>query len=796
MAERDTVRTSFSTSDNEPYIGQSVSRREDLRLLTGQAQFVEDIQLVGMLDVALVRSQYAHARIADVDVTAARARIGVECVVDGAELIEHLPPLGGMQITAPPGWAERVEHETNLPSQPILAAGVAHYVGEPLAAVVAVDKARAMDAAEAVSVSMEPLEVVRAPVAALADGAILVHESLGTNLIGRMAVSKGAVDAALAQAPHRLSRRIEHHRYAAMPLECRGVVAQYDARTDELTVWSNSQVVFWVRAAIAAALGMPPARVRVIAPDVGGGFGVKGHVYPEDVLVPYLARKLRRPVRWIESRTEHFLGSTHSRDHVHDVEFGFDSEGTLLALRDECYIDSGAYSPIGPGVAYNTTAHLLGPYQVANFAATISVASTHKAPNAPYRGAGRPEAVQVMERVLDVIATTLAVEPAQVRFRNLIQPEQMPYDVGLPYRDGQPIVYDSGDYPKALERALAELGGVDAFRRRQSEARSQGRLLGMGLGCYTEGTGVGPFEGARVEIDASGTLIVSVGACAQGQGHETVFAQVVAQQWKVDLENVVIRGGDTAGVSMGYGTVGSRSAVTASMAIVEASDTVRRKVFAVAGELLEAAVDDLELRDGAVGVVGAPGLQLSLAEIAQAAAPGWQHRRPPGIEAGLEASAYYEPPTVTWSYAANAAIVEVMPDTGEVVIERYVEVHDAGVLLNPALADGQIMGGIAQGLGGALSEAIVYDDSGQLLTGSFVDYAMPRAADIPPVSVIHYETPSPLNALGVKGLGEGGAIAPPVVIANAVGDALRHTEVEFNSLPLRAELIRAAMKAN
>ena len=779
--------------NNHQYIGASLKRREDHRLLTGDGVFVADIRLPGMLEVALVRSQQAHGRIVAVDMAQARRMPGVELLLDGAELVAELAPLAGMQVSAPPGWAQRVEHQVRLPSQPILALGKTHYVGEPLAVVVASDAYRAADAAEKVAVEIQALPFIANAQLGRAPTAILLHDELDSNVLARMSVAKGDVADALARAPHRLQRRISHHRYAAMPIECRGVVADYDRRTDSLTVWSSSQVVHWVRAQLAKSLGMAEAQIRVIAPDVGGGFGVKGHVYPEELLVAYLARRLRRPVRWLEQRQEHLLASTHSRDNVHELEVGFDAQGRILALRDDNLIDSGAYSPIGAGVAYNTTAHMLGPYDIANFAATTAVVCTNKAPNAPYRGAGRPEATQVMERVLDIVAASLGLEPDAVRFRNMIQPEQMPYDVGLPYRDGQPIVYDSGDYPKALRRALDELGGVEAFRVRQREARREGRYLGLGIGCYTEGTGVGPFEGARVELDLSGKLIVSVGACPQGQGHETVFAQVAAQMWRMPIEDVVVKVADTAALAMGYGTVGSRSTVTASMAIDGASVLVKDKVMAIAAELLEASVEDLQLSDGGVCVSGAADVRVSLSDIARAALPGWQHRRPQHVQAGLAASWYYEPPTVTWSYAANAAIIEIDADTGQVMIERYVEVHDAGVLVNPALADGQITGGIVQGIGGAMLEAIVYDEQGQLLSGSLLDYALPRALDVPPITVIHHQSPSPLNPLGVKGLGEGGAIAPPVVIANALADALRGGAQEFNCLPIRADAVRQAV---
>ena len=775
------------------YIGHSVPRREDRRLLLGQGCYVADMILPEMVEVAFARSQNAHATIASIDMTAAAAAEGVVLALSGADLAKDLAPIGGMQVNAPRGWSERVRHRITLPPQRILADDKVRYVGEAYAVVVAGDRYGAEDALELIEATFEPLQPLPDTAAALAEGAALVHRDLGTNAVAELHVEKGNVAAAMAGAPHRIKRRFVHHRYAAMAMECRGVVAEYDRRTDSLTVWSSTQVVHWVRKELAVTLGLPEEKIRVIAPDVGGGFGGKGHVYPEDLIIPYLARRLGRPVKWIEDRHEHILNAAHSRDNIHDAEMGFDADGRILAFRDTFLIDSGAYSPVGAAVAYNTAAHLIGPYQIENFEAAITLVTTNKTPNAPYRGAGRPEAVQVTERMVDLIAAELGIDPADVRRRNMIRADQMPYSVGLPYRDGMPMIYDSGDYPAALERALAEIGGLEAFRARQKAALSQGRYLGLGMGSYTEGTGVGPFEGATVKIDPSGKVIVATGACPQGQGHETIFAQVTADAWKVPIEDVVVQLADTATLTMGYGTIASRSTVASSMAIEQASDKVKERVFAVAAHLLETGEADLELRGGTVGVKGVPDMALTFKEIAAAAAPGWMSRRPEGSEAGLEATSYYEPPTVTWSYAANAAVVEIERDTGRVKIEKYVEVHDAGVLVNPGLADGQVKGGLVQGLGGALLEAMVYDENAQLLTGSFADYLLPSAAETPPIVVIHHESPSPLNPLGVKGLGEGGAIAPPVVIANAVSDALKPFGAEFNSLPIRWEDVLAVL---
>ena len=780
----------MSATSPDGYIGRSVPRREDRRLLLGQGAYVADLVLPGMVHAAFARSQLAHARIASIDLARAASEPGVAFAIGGAELAREMPPIGGMQVTAPKGWAERVEHSIRLPPQNLMASDRVRYVGEAFAVVCADSRYAAEDAIEAIDVEFESLPATVDPEWAK-EGEIL-HPDIGSNAVATLHVEKGDVARAMESAPHRIRRRFRHHRYAAMPLECRGVAAEYDRRTDSLTVWSSTQVVHWVRKELAFALGMAEEKIRVLAPDVGGGFGGKGHVYPEDLIIPFLARRIGRPVRWVEDRHEHILNAAHSRDNIHEAEIGFDDSGRILAFRDRFVVDSGAYSPVGAGVAYNTTAHLLGPYHIENFSGTTEMAVTNKTPNAPYRGAGRPEATQVTERLMDIVADALGLEPAEVRLRNMIGPERMPYNVGLPYRDGVEMIYDSGDYPASLNRALDEIGGVEAFRARQENARADGRWLGLGLGCYTEGTGVGPFEGATVKVDASGKIVVSTGACPIGQGHETVFAQVTADAWKVPIEDVVVLLADTSTLTMGYGSIASRSTVTSSMAIGDASDKVKAKVLAVAAHLLEASEADLELRDGRVAVKGVAEMSVTLREIAAAAAPGWLSRRPEGSEAGLEATSYYEPPTVTWAYASNAAIVEIEPDTGRVRIERYVEVHDAGRLVNPGLADGQVKGGLVQGLGGALYESIEYDEQGQLLTGSFADYLLPTAAETPPIDVVHMETPTPLNPLGVKGLGEGGAIAPPVVIANAVTDALKPFVVEFNTLPIRWQDVRAA----
>ena len=775
------------------FVGKSILRREDQRLLTGSGQFVADLKLPGMLHAVFVRSQVAHGRIRSVDLSGALSSPGVVYAIAGPDLAKVLTPVPDAQLALPKKWTTRVQHKFLNPQQPLLAHDKVRHVGEAIAVIIAESRYLGEDAAELVTVDIESLDAVVDPEAGISEGAAILHEQYSTNLIGDFSVGKGNVDAALNSAPHRLSRRFYHHRYGALPMECRGVVSSYDKRTDSITIWSACQVVHWLRREASTVLGMPEARIRSLALDVGGGFGVKGHVYPEDLLIPYLAREIGRPIKWVEDRHEHFMSACHSRDQVHDVEIGFDDDGRLLAFRDDFFVDCGAWNPIGSGIAYNTAVHLPGPYKFDHFSVRSRIVATNKVPNAPYRGAGRPEATFAMERMMDLIARELKLDPAVVRMRNMIPHSEMPYSLGIPYRDGEPIVYDSGDYPESLRLALEAIGGLDAFRERQRAAHAQGRYLGLGLGCYVEGTGVGPFEGATIRIDPTGKVYLAGGACAQGQGMETIFSQIVADAWKVEPKDVVVSLADTSSISIGFGTIASRSTVTLSGAIHAASEALLKKVLAIAANILECSPDDLELRNGAVGLLGVPGKEITLASIAKAARPGWDNNRPVGMSAGLEETAYFEPPTVTWAYATHAAIVEIDTALGRLEIEKYVIVHDCGTVVNPMLVDGQIHGGFVQGLGGAMLEEFSYDSEGQLLAGSFMDYLCPGASDVPHVDLIHMHFPSPLNPLGVKGVGEGSAIAPPVVIANAVSDAFSERGVEFNSTPVRPEQIVRAM---
>jgi carbon-monoxide dehydrogenase large subunit len=765
------------------FIGRSLKPSKSARFLTGDGTYVGDVRLPNMLHAALLRSTYAHARIRGIDIKEALRIDGVVGVWTGRDIERRISPFPESFEIHPVVWLQGVKPVLRGPRPTALAHGKVHYVGEPVAIVVAADRHWAEDAVDAIAVEYETLPAVVDPEESFKPSSTLVHEGSNNNVVFSFSIEKGNVDQALGAAPYTLRERFRHHRYCAAPLEGRGVVAWVEPKTNILTVWSSTQMPHLVRRQIAAQLSLPEESVRVIAPDIGGGFGPKVFVYPEEILVPFLALQLRRPVKWIEDRTEHFISTAHGRDQLHDVECAFDQEGRILALRDRFLLDNGAYNPMGLTDAYNTAAHLQGPYKIPNLSVSGTCVSTNKVPNAPYRGAGRPEAVFVMERCIDTIAPRLGLDPAEVRRRNFVQPQEMPYHAGILYRDGQPICYDSGNYPETMTRAL-EATDYDELRRRQQELRRRGRYLGIGIGCYVEGTGVGSFEGAKVRIDASGGLVISTGATGHGQGHETVYAQIAADLWGVTPDEVTLVEGDTASIPFGCGTFGSRSTVNVGSAIYGASARLKEKVTQLAAHLLEVSPDDLELGEGKVFIRGFPQRAISFSELARAAVPGWASNLPEGLEPGLEAIFYFVPPTVTWANAAHVAVIEVDIETGEIKLLDYIVAHDAGKLINPLLVNGQIHGGVAQGIGAALYEEIAYDESGQLLSGSFMDYLLPGSIEVPKIKTVHLESPSTLNPLGVKGLGEGGAIAPPAAIANALADALLPFRVPVNEIPL------------
>jgi len=772
------------------YFGASVKRKEDPRFLRGEGRYVDDIKLPGMLHAAFVRSPYAHARITAIRVEAARRLAGVAHVFtfdDLARWMKPLPLFGAI----PPGLAARVSVMMRQIGQLAMCRDEARHVGEIVAMVVASSRAVAEDGCELVEVDYQPLPVLADVVAAAEPGAPVLYPEWGDNLALSFKTGFGDVEAALRRADARVRERLIIPRYVGMPIETRGVVAQWDARDGSLTTWNSTQVVHFVQQGLVAALGLAPHKIRVIAPDVGGGFGTKANGYPEDLLIPAAAIAARRPVKWTEDRREHMMGSAHARAQVHDIEIAARRDGTMLAVRDRIWVDLGAYNSWGIVLPYNTVAHLLGPHRVPNLEVECRGVVTTKTPNAPYRGAGRPETVFAMDRIVDRLARELGMDPAELRRRNYLSASDMPYEIQLPYRDGNPLVYDSGDFRAGLEAAL-EAVDYAALRAEQVRLRERGIYRGIGLSGYVEGTAIGPYEGATVRLDSSGRAVVATGACSQGQGHETSFAQIAADALGIPLDWVTIVGGDTAAIPFGIGTFASRSAVNAGSSIHEASGRVRDKIVAAAAALLEAAPGDIEMADGVVSVRGAPGSVTPIARVIQAAIPTFAK---PGVASlDFEATVYHHQPTVTYTSAVHVAVVEVDPGTGAVRLLRYLVAHDCGRLINPIIVEGQIHGGVAQGIGGGLLEEMVYDEQAQLLTGTFMDYLVPTAMEVPPIETVHLEYPSPRNPLGVKGIGEGGAISPPAAIANAVEDALAPWGVRVTRTPLGPSVVLALLE--
>ncbi len=773
------------------YVGEPVRRNEDARLLTGRALFVDDVQLEGMLHVAFLRSQYAHARLTGVDVSAARRRPGVVAVYTAADLGDYWRP--GPLLVPPPPIPNLVFHaRTQVP----LARDTVRHVGEPIAMVVAESRYLAEDALDDIVVDAEPLRAVVDLEAALAPGAPLVHEQLGSNVAAHVVQRKGDYERARARAHAVVKRRFRYDRGAAAAIENRAVAAQWDPRAEELTVWDTTQAPIPIRNGLAGLLGLLESQVRVVAPFVGGGFGPKIMMfYPEEVLVPWAALRLGRPVKWTEDRQENFFATTQERAQIHDAEIAVTQDGRILGVRDVFLHDTGAYDPYGLTVPINSQCTLLGPYDVPNYDSEFTAVFTNKTIVTPVRGAGRQHGVFVMERLLDFAARELGIDRAEIRRRNLLRPDQFPHNHQIIFQDSAPLVYDSGDYLPALDAALRMID-YERFRRdEQPRLRAAGRHVGIGVVCYVEGTGIGPYEGARVTVEPSGRVRVATGVGTQGQGHFTVFAQIVAEVLGVDVEQVHVITGDTREFHWGTGTFASRGAVVAGSACHAAALAVREKILEVASRQLGAPKEDLELDGGRVRVKGSPSSVIPLGELARKANPLRGAVRP-GAEPGLEATAYFGPDRGTTANGVHATIVEVDPETALVEIKRYVVVHDSGRVINPLVVDGQIHGGVAHGIGNAFYEQLVYDAEGQLLNASFMDYLLPTASDVPPVETVHRETPSPLNPLGVKGVGEAGAIPAGAAFAQAVEDALADCGVEITEIPLSPnrlfELISAA----
>ena len=773
------------------YFGASVRRKEDPRFLRGEGRYVDDIKLPRLLHAAFVRSPHAHAKVAAVRTEAARRLPGVAHVFAFADLERWMKPLP-LFGAVPPGLAARVDVTMKQVGQLAMARDRVRYVGEIVAMALAESRALAEDACDLVEVEYEALPVVTDMVAGGLPGAPILYPEWGDNLAVFFETGFGDADAAFASADVTVRDRFDIQRYVGMPIETRGVVAQWDARDGSLTTWNGTQVPHFVQQGLCSALGLPPHKVRVIAPDVGGGFGTKASGYPEDQLVPVAAIVSRRPVKWIEDRREHMMAAGHARHQAHEIEIAARRDGTMLAVRDRIWLDLGAYNCWGIVLPYNTVAHLLGPHRVPNLRVECRGVVTNKTPNAPYRGAGRPETVFAMDRIVDRLAQALRMDPAELRRRNYLGESDMPYELGIPYRDGNALVYDSGDFKAGLEAALSA-AGYDALRKEQAALRSKGVHRGIGISGYVEGTAIGPYEGATIRLDASGHAVVATGACSQGQGHETSFAQLAADALGIPLDWVTVVGGDTAAIPFGIGTFASRSAVNAGSSIHAAAGQVREKITVAAAALLEAAAADIEIADGMVSVRGVPTSAVPLGRVIQAAIPTFAK---PGVSSpDFEATVYQHQPTVTYTSAVHIACVEVDPGTGAVRLLRYVVSHDCGKVINPVIVEGQIHGGVAQGVGGALLEEMVYDEEGQLLTGTFMDYLVPTAMELPAIETVHLEYPSPRNPLGMKGVGEGGAISPPAAIANAVEDALSPFGVRVTRTPLGPSVVLGLLES-
>ena len=776
-------------------VGSRVRRVEDPRFLLGRATYVDDISLPHTLHLAFVRSTRAHAKITHINLELARQAPGVHRILTGADVADLIKPIGKPynEKVFPPS----VCHQ---PKWPCLAVNKVRYVGEGIAAVIADSRYLAEDAAELVEVEYEDLPAIIDAEAALKPDAALIHEEFDSNMMLHAAGGGGDIEAALRDAAIVVHERFHTNRHMGCAMEGRATLATCDSDGD-ITLWSANQMPHMLRTRIADLLEFPEHKLRVIAPDVGGGFGPKAFIYPEDLLTCYCALMMRRPVKWTEDRREHLLSSLHAKEDIVECEMSFTADGTILGIRARIVQDLGAYSADpwpSPFEGLQLAAALPGPYKIQAYAYEVSTAWTNKMTSAAYRGVGLVPAVYVQEHMMDLAARRLSMDPIELRLKNMIRPDEFPY-VTL-----TGLNYDSGSSTEALKQA-AEIIGYEDFRKQQIQARSQGKYIGLGISTYIEmtvfgtkfmtaaGVDHGNHEVAIVRMDAGGGVTLLVGTLSHGQGHQTTFAQLAADELGVRLEDVKLVQGDTQATPHGWGTGASRSAVVGGGAVILASRKVKEKILRIASKMLEVSSADLELASGKVQVKGAPTRNIPIKDIARAAvfAPG---RLPPGEEPGLEATHFYDGPGLTFANATHIATVEVDAETGKVKILRYVVVEDCGKVINPIIVEGQITGGVAQGLGTALHEHLLYDENGQMLTGSFMDYLLPTSTEVPDVEFGHIETLTPLTVGGIKGMGEGGAIAPPGAIANAVADALSPFGVKFTELPITPNRVWDAIR--
>jgi aerobic carbon-monoxide dehydrogenase large subunit len=765
------------------YVGQPVKRFEDPILITGRGSFVDDIKLPDMLHATVLRSPYAHAGIKSIDVSAARNLPGVVAVLTGADIAGVLPDIPTRAMTG-----ERAVDELSPPEHPVLAKDKACYVGQAVAVVVAQDASVARDAVECVVVDYEPLPPILDPDAAVQSQAPVIHEALGTNVALRVRQRAGDVEAAFAQADQVIRQRYVVPRLAPAPLETRGVMAHYQPEANLLTVWNSTQAAQRVKHHLSSLLNQPEHTLRVIAPDVGGSFGVKDCIFPEDVLIPYLALHLGKPVKWVEERREDML-AYHGRGMSLDIEAAVRGDGVLLGMRVRVVADIGAYFLLTTSSApFNAVRRITGPYHIPAVDLELLGAITNKTPTGAYRGTGSPEAAFCIERTMDLIARDLELDPAEVRRRNFI-----PADA-FPYQSAAGLTYDSGQYLQGLDRAL-ELLDYAGWREKARRRKPDESLLGIGLATFTKSSGAAGdhrIESARVTIDPTGQIIVYTGISPHGQGNATSFAQIVADALGVPPSQVRVQHGDTALVPFGEGTSASRGLIVGGSAVYTVVQDACQTLQRLASQLLNCAAEDIRFQDGRVFNRQQPEMQMTFSQLATAAYAG--ELLPAGVDSGLDFSARYTLPNAPISFGAHAVVVEVDRETGEVKILRYVGVHDCGQIINPKLVEGQIVGGIAQGIGQALSEGMVYSEEGQPLTGSLLDYAIPKAPDIPDLILDTLETPSPTNPLGAKGIGSVSTVPPPAALANAVVDALSPFGVRHLDTPLTPEKIWRTMR--
>jgi carbon-monoxide dehydrogenase large subunit len=732
----------------------------------------------GVAHAAMLRSPHAHAHVRRIDTTAALTLPGVLAVVTAADIADIQKPWPARMPSPVPGTTLRHGVRHTLPADKV------RHAGQVVAAVVAESRALAEDGADLVAIDYEVLPAVASAAAALAPGAPLIYDTLADNVAAHIVQRVGDPDRAFASADHTLRETFRVTRGGGHSMEGRGALARYDEALDGFTVWDATQMPHAIRAMLAYLFDMPEHRIRVIAPpDVGGGLGPKASFYPEEALVCWLARRLRRPVKWIEDRREHFISSAQEREQVHDVEIAFTRDGRLLGLRDVFTHDIGMYGALVAPVI--TACTVPGPYRIPSIHSEVRAVYTTLGPTSAVRGAGRPQGVLVMERMMDRMAEALGLDPAEVRARNLIPADAFPYPVGMYFRDGAPLTYDSGNYPELLRRAL-ERADYAGARREQAARRAQGQHRGIGVAICVEGVGLGPFEGAVLRLDGRGRVVVTSGAPPQGQGYQTAFAQIAADAVGVAFEDVDVETGDTGAIPYGIGSFASRVTANAGPAILQAGGALREKILAVAAHVLEAAPQDLEIADAAVRVRGFPDRRVPLSQVARLGNGGiaFGMVMPGGLQVGLEASSYFTPSQAGYSASAHVCILDVDAETGEVTIVRYVVGHDCGNVINPLIVEGQILGGVAHGLSNALYEEAFHDDNGQSLVTSFMDYPLPSAREMPRVEMFHLTTPSPINPLGVKGAGEAGTLPVCAAVAGAVEDALRPLGIRVNRMPL------------